>query len=211
MKLYGYWRSSSAYRVRIALGLKGIAVEHVPVHLVRGGGEQFSTAFRERNPLAEVPVLELDSGELLTQSVAIVEYLDEVYPSPPLLPGDAVQRARVRALVQVINSGVQPLQNRNVLSALGRLGCDADAWARDFIERGLIALESHAAARAGAFSVGETPTLADIYLIPQLYNARRWSLPLERFPTLTRIEARCLALEAFDQAWPERQADAEAG
>jgi maleylacetoacetate isomerase len=209
MKLYGYWRSSSAFRVRIVLGLKGIQVEHVPVHLVLDGGQQFRAEFRDRNPLAEVPVLELDSGEVLAQSVAIVEYLEETQPAPPLLPADALGRARVRALVQVVNSGIQPLQNRQVLLELQRLGVDSDAWTRHYIERGLTALERHAERRSGTFSHGDTPTLADAYLIPQLYNARRWSMPLEAYPNLLGIESRCLALEAFDRARPERQPDAE--
>jgi maleylpyruvate isomerase len=210
MKLYGYWRSSSAWRVRTALAFKGLEVEHVPVHLVKGGGEQFSPEFLARNPLAEVPVLELDGGELLTQSVAILEYLEETHPNPPLLPADPLLRARVRTLVQIVNSGIQPLQNRVVLSELERGGVVTDDWARLFIKRGLTAFEQQAARTGGTFAVGNSPTFADIYLIPQLFNARRFKMTLEDFPTLVRIEQRCYELPAFQKARPENQADAEA-
>jgi len=210
MKLYGYWRSSSAWRVRTALAFKGIEVEHVPVHLVKDGGQQFSSAFVAKNPMAEVPVLELDDGELLTQSVAILEYLEETYPTPPLLPAEPLLRARVRTLVQIVNSGIQPLQNRVVLTELARGGLVADDWARYFIKRGLTAFEQRAARDRGAFSVGDTPTFADVYLVPQLFNARRFGLPLEGYPTLVRIEERCYELPAFQKARPENQSDAEA-
>ncbi len=209
MKLYGYWRSSSAWRVRTALAFKGLEVEHVPVHLVKGGGQQFSSEFVAKNPMAEVPVLELDDGQLLTQSVAILEYLEEAHPSPALLPREPLLRARVRTLVQIVNSGIQPLQNRVVMSELERGGIVADDWARHFIKRGLTAFEQQVARSGGAFSVGDAPSFADIYLVPQLFNARRFSMPLEEFPTLLRIEQRCYELPAFQKARPENQVDAE--
>ncbi|MFO7177197.1 MAG: maleylacetoacetate isomerase [Pseudomonadota bacterium] len=209
MKLYGYYRSSCSYRVRIALNLKGIEVEHVPVHLVRGGGEQFAPEFVTKNPMAQVPLLELDSGEVLAQSVAIVEYLEETVPTPALLPRDPYQRARVRALVEMVNSGIQPLQNSLVLKELTKRNVDSTDWARLFVRRGLEALEHTAAGTAGRYLVGDALTLADVYLVPQLYNARRFGVDLAPFPTLLRVEAACLSLPAFDRARPERQPDAE--
>ena len=209
MKLYGYYRSSCSYRVRIVLNLKGIEVEHVPVHLVRGGGEQFAPDFVAKNPMAQVPLLELDSGERLAQSVAIVEYLEETVPTPPLLPHEPIARARVRALVEMVNSGIQPLQNTRVLGELTNRGVDPGEWGRLFVRLGLEAIERTAAASAGQFLVGDALTLADVYLVPQLYNGRRFGVDLSLFPTLLRVEAACLALPAFDRARPERQPDAE--
>ncbi|HLV66613.1 MAG TPA: maleylacetoacetate isomerase [Polyangiaceae bacterium] len=209
MKLYGYYRSSCSYRVRIVLNLKGIEVEHVPVHLVRGGGEQFAPDFVAKNPMAQVPLLELDSGERLAQSVAIVEYLEETVPTPPLLPREPIARARVRALVEMVNSGIQPLQNTRVLGELTNRGVDPGEWGRLFVRLGLEAIERTAAASAGQFLVGDALTLADVYLVPQLYNGRRFGVDLSLFPTLLRVEAACLALPAFDRARPERQPDAE--
>jgi len=209
MKLYGYYRSSCSYRVRIVLNLKGIEVEHVPVHLVRGGGEQFAPDFVAKNPMAQVPLLELDSGERLAQSVAIVEYLEETVPTPPLLPHEPIARARVRALVEMVNSGIQPLQNTRVLGELTNRGVDPGEWGRLFVRLGLEAIERTAAASAGQFLVGDALTLADVYLVPQLYNGRRFGVDLSPFPTLLRVEAACLALPAFDRARPERQPDAE--
>lgn len=209
MKLYGYYRSSCSYRVRIVLNLKGIEVEHVPVHLVRGGGEQFAPEFVTKNPMAQVPLLELDSGERLAQSVAIVEYLEETVPTPPLLPREPIARARVRALVEMVNSGIQPLQNTRVLGELTNRGVDPGEWGRLFVRLGLEAIERTAAASAGQFLVGDALTLADVYLVPQLYNGRRFGVDLSLFPTLLRVEAACLALPAFDRARPERQPDAE--
>jgi maleylpyruvate isomerase len=208
MRLFGYWRSSATWRVRCALQLKGLAYEVVPVHLVRDGGEQRGDAHRARNPMAQVPVLELDDGALLTQSVAILEYLDEVHPSPPLLPADPVGRAHTRALVEVVNSGIQPLQNLSVLAAVRALGGDADAWAAQAIATGLRALEALAAPRAGRFLVGDAPTLADCVLVPQLYNARRFGVSLDEVPTLRRAEASAEALPAFQAAHPSVQPDA---
>lgn len=214
MKLWSYWRSSCAYRVRIALGLKGLAYEYAAVHLIRNGGEQHDQRFGALNPIRQVPVLELDdAGETLrlVQSMAIIEYLDERFPEPPLLPTAAKDRAHVRALAELVNSGIQPLQNTSTFAELKQHGVALEPWARRFIERGLGALERLAAPRAGAFMFGDRASLADIYLVPQLYNARRYTVPLDAFPTLMRAEANAQALPAFRAALPEAQPDAEPG
>ncbi|HEY6078341.1 MAG TPA: maleylacetoacetate isomerase [Polyangiaceae bacterium] len=211
MKLWSYWRSSSAYRVRIALGLKGLSYEYVAVQL-RAGGEQHQGAFAGINPMRQVPALEVgEAGQaaVLVQSMAIIEYLDERFPEPPLLPGSALDRAHVRALAELVNSGIQPLQNLDVLNELEKGGLERQAWSRHFIARGLAALELSARDRAGAFLVGDAPTLADVYLVPQLYNARRFALALDAYPTLTRADDSARALPAFQAALPERQPDAE--
>ncbi|HVJ14537.1 MAG TPA: maleylacetoacetate isomerase [Polyangiaceae bacterium] len=213
MKLYGYWRSSSAWRVRIALALKGVAYENVPVHLVRGGGEQFHPEFAAFSPLSQVPVLEFEQGgklERLTQSVAIVEYLDETIPEPPIMPRTPLERARCRELVELVNSGIQPLQNRHLLERVAQGGIDSRSFAQEFIARGLSALEAHVRASARDTLLGSTLTLADIYLVPQMYNARRFAVALEAFPTLVRIDAGLASHPAFAAAHPDRQPDAEA-
>ncbi len=212
MRLYTYWRSSSAWRVRIALALKGVAYESVPIHLLRSGGEQHGQDFLQRNPLAQVPVLELEQGGRvveLMQSVAIVEYLEESFPEPPLLPSDSWQRALVRELVEIINSGTQPLQNLRVLQRVAELGGDRQAWAREWTARGLSALETRARGSSGEYLVGDRVTLADVYLVPQLYNARRFGLPMGDYPTLVRVDETCSKLEAFRAAHPQSQPDAE--
>lgn len=212
IKLWSYWRSSCAYRVRIALGLKGLPFEYAAVHLLQGGGQQHRPDFVAKNPASQVPVLELDEdGETirLVQSMAIIEYLDERFPEPPLLPSSARGRAHVRALAELVNSGIQPLQNTSTFDQLKKHGVASEPWTRHFIEKGLTALEQLAAPRAGAFLFGDSPSLADVYLVPQLYNARRWSVPLDAFPTLTRAEANAQSLPAFRAAAPEAQPDAE--
>jgi maleylpyruvate isomerase len=212
MKLWSYWRSSCAYRVRIALGLKGLPFEYTAVQLIRDGGEQHRPEFAALNPQRQVPVLELQDGTetiRLVQSMAIIEYLDERFPEPPLLPASAQGRAQVRALAELVNSGIQPLQNTSTFAELKKHGVAAEPWARLFIEKGLTALEQLAKLRAGAFLFGDSPTLADVYLVPQLYNARRYAVPLEAFPTLTRAEANAQALPAFRAALPEAQPDAD--
>ncbi|HYQ17434.1 MAG TPA: maleylacetoacetate isomerase [Polyangiaceae bacterium] len=212
LKLWSYWRSSSAYRVRIALGIKGVPFEYEAVHLVREGGGQHRTAFGDLNPLRQVPVLEVEEGGqrvALVQSMAIVEYLDERFPDPPLLPSAALDRAHVRALAESINSGIQPLQNTDTFRELKLHGIDTEAWARTFIAKGLAALERLAAPRAGAFLFGDRVSLADVYLVPQLYNARRWAVPLAAFPTLLRADDNARALPAFQAAAPDQQPDAE--
>jgi maleylpyruvate isomerase len=212
MKLYGYFRSSAVYRVRIALGLKGLAYEHAAVHLRKG--EQRSAKYRAINPQELVPTLEDDRGRF-TQSLAIIEYLDERYPDPPLLPDTREARARVRAIALAIACDIHPLDNTRVLQYLVRtLGASEDAknaWYWHWIDLGLVALEAQLSrdAATGAFCHGETPTLADVCLVPQLANARRSAIPLDAYPTLLRIEAACNALPAFAAAAPERQPDAE--
>jgi len=212
MKLWSYWRSSCTYRVRIVLGLKGLDYELATVHLIRDGGQQHSPTFGDLNPLRQVPVLEVEEAGkrvALVQSMAIVEYLDERYPEPPLLPPSVEARAHVRALAELVNSGIQPLQNTDTFRELRLHGIDTEAWARTFIAKGLGALERLAAARAGAFLFGDQVGLADVYLVPQLYNARRWGVALADFPTLVRAEQSALALPAFRGAAPEAQPDAE--
>lgn len=215
MKLYGYWRSSCTWRVRIALAYKGLAWDTAPVHLVRGGGEQRSPEYRAQNPMGQVPLLVIGEGStplLLTQSLAIIEYLDETQPEPPLLPSDAVGRARVRLLAEIINSGIQPLQNLPLLGAIERFADKAtsQAWGRDVIAHGLTALEAHARHWAGSSLYGDAPSVADVCLVPQLYNARRFGVDLSAFPTLLRVEAALTALAAFNSTHPDHQPDAEA-
>jgi maleylpyruvate isomerase len=209
MILYDYWRSSSAWRVRIALHLKGIPFERRVVNLIKDGGEQHADAFRALNPSGQVPVLIPDEGgRSIAQSMAIIAYLEEQFPTPPLLPADAWRRARARMLAEMVNAGIQPYQNLPVLERLKAAGLDATAWARDFNARGLAALEAASQETAETFLAGEIPTVADVYLIPQLTSARRWSVDLAPYPTLVRVEAACAALPAFAAAHPDAQSDA---
>ncbi|ADL00871.1 maleylacetoacetate isomerase [Brevundimonas subvibrioides] len=209
MILHGYFRSSAAWRVRIALHLKGLPVETRFQHL--GKGEQLSPAYKAVNPQGLIPSLVLDDGAVLTQSLAICEYLDEAHPEPPLLPGAPLDRARVRAFAQVIACDIHPVQNLRVLKALqarGQTQDDTRGWAREVISGGFDALETLAADRPGPFAFGDTPTLADICLVPQMANARRFGVEL-RWPRLSAIETACLALPAFSETHPDRQPDAE--
>ncbi|HUH93921.1 MAG TPA: maleylacetoacetate isomerase [Casimicrobiaceae bacterium] len=212
MKLYGYFRSSAAYRVRIALGLKGLPYEYAAVHLRKD--EQSAQAYRALNPAQLVPAL-VDERGAFTQSLAIMEYLEERYPEPPLLPVAPEARARVRAIALGIACDIHPLDNLRVLRylvrAVGTSEAVKDAWYRHWIDTGLAALETQLSGEraTGEFCHGDAPTLADCCLVPQLANARRAGIPLEAYPTLVRIEARCNALPAFVEAAPERQPDAE--
>ena len=213
MKLYTYYRSSAAYRVRIALNLKGLTVDQIPVHLSRNGGEQRTDAYREINPNALVPSLE-DNGAVINQSLAIIEYLDEAYPQVPLLPGSAADRAHLRAIALTIACDIHPLQNLRVLTYLAReLHADEEArntWFRHWVKNGLEAVERMVVrGKPGKFTVADTPTLADIFIVPQLANARRVNADLSGMPTLLRIEANCQALPAFQRAAPSAQPDAE--
>ncbi|WP_164080557.1 maleylacetoacetate isomerase [Stenotrophomonas maltophilia] len=211
--LYTYWRSSAAYRVRIGLELKGLAWEARPVHLVRDGGEQHLDAYRALNPQQLVPTL-LHDGHALTQSLAILEYLEERFPQVPLLPADAAGRARVRALAQLVACDIHPINNLRVMQYLERtLQLPADArtqWTLHWIVEGFAAMEAMLAnsSATGTFCHGDRPGLADICLLPQLYNAHRFGLDLAPYPTLRRIEAACQAVDAFDHARPENQPDA---
>ena len=213
LTLYSYWRSSAAYRVRIGLNLKGLAYETRPVHLVRDGGEQHADDYRALNPQALVPML-VDGERRITQSLAILEYLDETFPKPALLPADTRGRARVRSLAMLVACDIHPLNNLRVLQYLKREnGLEQpaiDAWMLHWMREGFAAMEAMLADApgTGTFCHGETPTIADCCLVPQLYNARRFALDLSPYPTLVRIEADCLALPAFDAARPENQPDA---
>ncbi len=214
LKLYSYFRSSAAFRVRIALALKGLPFEYVPVHLLKDGGQQLSEQYRALNANALVPTL-LDDDHALSQSMAIVEYLDETHPEPALLPGTALDRAYVRAVSQSIACEIHPLNNLRVLKYLKHtLGVSEeakDAWYRHWIEIGFDGLEATLTreGKAGRFCFGDTPTLADICLVPQVFNAQRFQVDLEPYPTIVRIFDACMELPAFQQAAPKAQPDAE--
>lgn len=209
MRLHGYFRSAASWRVRIALNLKGLAAEQVSYHLRRG--EQRAPAYLALNPQGLVPALELDDGAVLTQSLAIIEWLDETYPEPALLPHDPLRRAKVRAFALALAADTHPLQNLKVLEALrghGLAEADVTAWAAEVNATGLAGCESLASPE-GAYCFGDAPTLADICLVPQLGNARRFGVDVTRFPRLLGCEAACLQLPAFADAAPARQPDAE--
>jgi maleylacetoacetate isomerase len=207
MKLYTYFRSSAAYRVRIALNLKGVAYEAMPVNLLKG--EHRDEAYRVVNPHGRLPALDL-GDTVLVQSPAILEYLDEVYPEPSLLPGDPVQRARIRAVASLVGCDIHPLNNLAVLSYIKRqLGHDqatVDEWYAHWIRQGFDAIETMI--KPGPFAFGSQPTLADIYLVPQIFNARRFNIPLDAYPNIVSVEAACAAQPAFQEAAPARQPDA---
>ena len=206
--LHDYWRSSASYRVRIALNLKGAQHERVPVNLLEG--EQQDEPYRARNPQGLVPMLEAD-GARLTQSLAIISWLEAQYPNPPLLPADPADRAHVLALALTIAADIHPLNNLRVLKRLAKLGVAEEArddWYRHWIRLGFEALEALAAPRAGRFLLGDAVSLADVCLVPQMYNARRFDLPLEPYPALLRADAEASALDAFAAAHPDRVAPA---
>ena len=209
LRLYSYWRSSSAYRVRIALHHKKLPFDYVAVDLLKS--EQRSIEHKARSPLGYVPCLEVD-GHSYVESVAIIELLEELFPEAPLLPKTATARAHVRALVELVNSGTQPVQNLVVLQRFPE--AERAPWAKYFIERGLAAYEallsslSSQGLRPGPFSYGDGVTTADAFLIPQLYNAARFDVSLEPFPLISRVQAATLELEAFQKARPEAQPDA---
>ncbi|MCZ6562472.1 MAG: maleylacetoacetate isomerase [Deltaproteobacteria bacterium] len=214
MKLYTFFRSSASYRVRIALNLKGLDYEQLPIHLRRGGGEQWTSEYKAINPQGLVPTLE-DGGRSFPQSLAIIEYLEERYPEPPLLPGDPAGRATVRGMALTIACEIHPLQNLRVLNYLRNElkleEADVNRWARHWITLGLLALEQMVppVQKRGRFCFGDAPSLADVFLMPQLYNARRFGCDLSGIPSLVKIEANCGALPAFSKAAPENQPDAE--
>jgi maleylacetoacetate isomerase len=211
VKLYSYFRSSAAYRVRIALNLKKLPYETVPIHLTKDGGRQHTPEFRAVNPQARVPALELSGGEVLTQSLAIIEYLDDIHPEPPLLPTDALDRAKARSIAQLIACDIHPLNNLIALQYIKRQlkheQTDIDAWYHHWIIAGFTALE--AMLTPAPYACGAHVTLADICLVPQVANARRYKVPLDKFPKIIAVDAACLKLPAFDKARPENQPDAE--
>ena len=211
MKLYSYFRSSAAYRARIALNLKGLPYETVPVHLVKDGGHNRRPEYRAVNPQMRVPALVAPGGEILIQSLAIIEYLDETHPEPPFLPKDPIARAKVRGLAELIACDIHPLNNTSPLRYLkhqmGQEQSAIDAWYNHWVREGFEALE--ALLEPGPYACGKSVTLADICLVPQVANARRLKVPLEKFPKIVGVEGACLKLPAFDRARPENQPDAE--
>lgn len=213
MKLIGYFRSSAAFRVRIALNIKGIEVEHASRHLRKG--EQGTPDYVALNPQKLVPTMVLDDGDVLTQSLAIIEYLEETFPEPALLPKGPVDRARARALALIVSADIHPIQNLRVMGYLrtkfGQTEESAFAWSRHWIETGFGAYEASVAnnSRTGAFSQGDTPTIADLCLVPQVFNASRFKVDMKEFPTVQRIYENCMKQPAFDAAQPAKQPDAE--
>jgi maleylacetoacetate isomerase len=211
VKLYSFFRSSAAYRVRIALNLKGLPYDMVPIHLSKDGGQQRRPDFVAVNPQMRVPALALDSGDVLTQSLAIIEYLDEVHPKPPLLPSDPLARAKVRAIAQMVACDIHPLNNLVALQYLKRSlkqeQPEIDAWYHHWVTEGFKAIE--AMISPSPYTCGSQVTLADLCLVPQVFNARRLKVPLDAFPKIVAADAACLKLGAFDKARPENQPDAE--
>jgi maleylpyruvate isomerase len=211
LKLYTYFRSSAAYRVRIALNLKNLAYETVPIHLTKDGGQQRTADFAAINPQMRVPALVLDSGEVLTQSLAIIEYLDEAHARPPLLPSDPRARAKSRAIAQIVACDIHPLNNLMALQYLKReLHQEQpaiDAWYHHWVIQGFNSIEEMIA--PGPYACGGQVTLADVCLVPQVFNARRLKVRLDAFPKIVAVDAACLKLAAFDKARPENQPDAE--
>ncbi len=210
MKLHGYFRSSASYRVRIALNLKGLSADYLPHHLRKG--EQRDPAYLAINPQGLVPTLQDDRGAIITQSLAIIEWLEETHPEPPLLPKDPLRRAKVRAFAMALACDTHPVQNLKVLARLRELGLPEEAvtgWAAWANREGLAACETLIAGESGRFCFGEAPTMADLCLVPQLANARRFGVDLDAFPRLLRAEAAAKGHKAFADAAPERQPDAE--
>jgi len=209
--LYSFFRSSAAYRVRIALNLKGVRYETVGIHLSKDGGRHRGADYRAINPQMRVPALRLDDGDVLTQSLAIIDYLDETCPDPPLLPRDPIARARVRAVADIIACDIHPLNNTAPLNylktTLGHGPAEVDAWYAHWITLGFEAIET--LIQPGPYAFGTAVTLADVCLIPQVYNARRFKVPLDRFPQICAVDAACQKLDAFVRAKPENQPDAE--
>lgn len=210
--LHNYWRSSASYRVRIALGLKKLPWTYLSVHLVKDGGQQKAPGFRALNPMAQVPTLEIveadGSHKYLSQSLPIIEYLDERFPEVRVLPADPYLRARARALAEIVNSGIQPLQNLSTTRKVTELGGDERAWVQHFMKPGLESFAASAADVAGEFAVGNTPTIADLALQPQLYSAHRFGVDFSHLPLLVALEKRYAAMPAFADAHPDRQPDA---
>jgi maleylpyruvate isomerase len=214
MRLYSYFRSSAAYRVRIALNLKGLAYEYAPIHLLRDGGQQLKPEYRELNPDGIVPTF-VDGDDVLTQSLAIIEYLEETHPEPVLLPGTPLDRAFIRSIALQVACEIHPVDNLRVLKYLKhtlKVGDEAkDAWYRHWLESGFESLEKRLAndPRVGKLCFGDTPTLADLCLVPQVFNARRFNIDMSRYPTIERIADHAAQIDAFARAAPGQQPDAE--
>ena len=214
MKLYSYFRSSAAYRVRIALNLKGLGYEYAGVHLLRDGGQQLKPEYRTLNPDGIVPTL-VDGDDVLTQSLAIIEYLEETHPEPPLLPRNPSDRAFVRSVALAVACEIHPVDNLRVLKYLKhqlKVPDEAkDAWYRHWIETGFASLEKRLAGdrRVGALTFGDTPTIADLCIVPQVFNARRFNIDLSPYPTIERIADNANQIDAFQRAAPAQQPDAE--
>lgn len=210
MKLYTYFRSSAAYRVRIALNLKKLPYEAIPVHLTRDGGQHKKPEYRAINPQMRVPALQLDSGDIILQSLAIIEYLEETHPNPPLLPKGALERAQVRAVSQIVACDIHPLNNLVALNYLKKLGHDqatVDEWYTSWVKAGFESIEP--LLKPGPYAFGSEPGMADICLVPQIFNARRFKVSLDAYPKIASVDAACAMLEAFDKARPENQPDKE--
>ena len=208
LTLYSYYRSSSAYRVRIALYFKRIEFNYQAVHLLKGGGEQFHDGFRQINPFSQVPCLK-HKGQILTQSLPILLYLEELQPEPALLPKNSFQKAEALSFCEMVNSGIQPLQNLSVLKYVeSETHFDKVNWSQYWIEKGLRACETFLKDKSGDFCFSDQVTLADLFLIPQLYNANRFQVNTRQFPILEKINKNCLAKDFFQKALPENQPDA---
>lgn len=210
MKLYSYWRSTAAYRVRIALNIKQLDCEIVPVHLVKDGGEQLMDEYKSINPQSLVPALKTDNGEILTQSLAIIDYLDEVYPKNPLYPRDPIQKAQAKAMALSIACDIHPLNNLRVLKYLKDEQWQqeqVDKWYAHWIHQGFTAIEKQLESSAGMYCFGDEMSVADIFLVAQVYNANRFLVPLDVYPMIVKINENCLTLQTFTDAMPENQPD----
>lgn len=211
MKLYSYFRSSASYRVRIALNLKSVAYETIPIHLRKDGGRHRGDDYRAVNPQMRVPSLKLPTGEIITQSLAIIGYLNEIYPQPPILPADPIERAQARAVSQIIACDIHPLNNLGTLqylkNTMGQEQAAIDAWYHHWVICGFEAVEKMI--KPGPYAYGSLPSLADICIVPQVFNARLLKVPLEAFPKILAVNEACLELPAFNKARPENQPDAE--
>lgn len=201
--LHGYFRSSCSWRVRIAFALKGIEFDQVPVNLIKDGGQQLTEHYRTLNPMQQVPAVEID-GITLSQSLAVIQYIDETRPGPRLLPADPKKRAQVRMISDLISSGIQPLQNLYVIQ---KVGAEKVQWAQHFIDRGLQALEAVLKETSGMYCVGDEISMADICLVPQVYNAERFKVDLEKYPTIKRLNQTLLEIKAFKVSHPSHQPD----
>lgn len=210
VQLYSYFRSSAAYRVRVALYLKNIPFDYIPVHLLNNGGEHLAETYRQLNPMAQIPTL-VHNGEAIGQSMAILQYIDQVWPAPSLFPSEPLKKARVIQISEAVNSGIHPIQNLSVLNYLvNDLGLSDDkkkAWAAHWIKVGFDKLERLVMKTAAQYCIGSQLTAADLFVVPQIYNARRFGLDMNNYPTLLKVEENCLQLEAFKKSLPEAQPD----